>query len=219
MAALIDAGDAVTAVATRFGVSERHVRQRLRLGKLAPELLDHFRAGEITLEIVTAFTLGADHSAQLAVWRQVKDHHYLSAHTVRRLLTQTSIALDSDLGMFVGLAAYEAAGGHVVRDLFSEDDDGFMEDAALVRRLAQEKLEAKAVELRKEWAWVTAEADPEYGFTAHYDRVEPQPAEFSDDVTAELRANRRPAARARRAFRRRVGRRLGRRSGPHRRTL
>jgi ParB family chromosome partitioning protein len=56
MAALIDAGEAIDAVATRFGVSERHVQQRLRLGKLAPELLDAFRAGEISLEVVTAFT-------------------------------------------------------------------------------------------------------------------------------------------------------------------
>jgi len=64
MAALIDAGATIDAVATRFGTSDRHVRQRLRLGKLAPELLDAFRAGDISLEVVTAFTLGADHAAQ-----------------------------------------------------------------------------------------------------------------------------------------------------------
>ena len=46
MAALIDGGATVEAVAARFGVSERHVRQRLKLGKLAPELLDAFRAGK-----------------------------------------------------------------------------------------------------------------------------------------------------------------------------
>ena len=67
MAALIDAGETIEAIATRFGVAERHVRQRLRLGKVAPELLDEFRAGTIGLEVVTAFTLGADHAAQLAV--------------------------------------------------------------------------------------------------------------------------------------------------------
>ena len=64
MAGLIDAGATIEAVAVRFGTSERHVRQRLRLGKLAPELLDAFRAGNIGLEAVTAFTLGADHAAQ-----------------------------------------------------------------------------------------------------------------------------------------------------------
>ena len=37
MAALIDTGKSIEAIATRFGVSEKHVRQRLRLGKIAPE--------------------------------------------------------------------------------------------------------------------------------------------------------------------------------------
>jgi ParB family transcriptional regulator, chromosome partitioning protein len=94
MAALIDSGETVEAVATRFGVSERHVRQRLRLGKLAPELLDAYRAGDISLDVVTAFTLGADHRAQLAVWHQLKDHSYIAPYTVRRLLTQTAIPVD-----------------------------------------------------------------------------------------------------------------------------
>ena len=152
MAALIDRGETVEAIATRFGVSERHVRQRLRLGKLAPELLDAYRNGDISLDVVTAFTLGADHQAQLAVWHQLKDQSYIAPYTVRRLLTQTAIPLDSDLGLFVGSAAYEAAGGTVTRDLFSADDEGFMDDAALVRRLAIEKLEQKAAELRSSWA-------------------------------------------------------------------
>jgi hypothetical protein len=43
---------------------------------------------------------------------------------------RTAQPLDSDLGMFVGAAAYEAAGGTITRDLFSGDDDGFMDDAA-----------------------------------------------------------------------------------------
>ena len=105
MAALIDGGATIGDVALRFGTSERHVRQRLRLGKLAPELLDAFRAGDIGLEAVTAFTLGADHPAQLAVWSQLKDHSYISPHRIRHLLTETAIALDSDLGIFVGAEA------------------------------------------------------------------------------------------------------------------
>ena len=186
MAALIEAGAAIEDVATRFGVSERHVRQRLRLGKLAPELLDTFRAGKISLELVTAFTLGADHAAQLAVWRQVKQQSYIQPYTVRHLLTETAVALDSGLGMFVGVAAYEAAGGKITRDLFSGDDDGFMDDAALVRRLAIEKLEAKAAELRVQWSWTKAVLDPEYGLMAQYGRVRPQPAELPPELAAEI---------------------------------
>jgi ParB family chromosome partitioning protein len=186
MAALIEDGASIEAVATRFGASERHVRQRLRLGKLAPELLDHYRAGTITLEVVMAFTLGADHAAQLAVWGKLKEQGHFSAYTVRRLLTESAVAADSDLGLFVGLAAYEAAGGAVTRDLFSRDEDGcFMDDATLVQRLALEKLEAKAAELRADWAWAKAELDTDYGFQAEYDRVEAQD-EFPPEVSAEL---------------------------------
>ena len=186
MAALIDRGETVEAVATRFGVSERHVRQRLRLGKLAPELLDAYRNGDISLDVVTAFTLGADHQAQLAAWHQLKDQSYIPPYTVRRLLTQTAISADSDLGRFVGSAAYEAAGGTVTRDLFSADDEGFMDDAALVRRLAIEKLEQKAIELRSSWAWTRAMLDPAYDFSAQYRRVRPQPAELPCEITGEI---------------------------------
>ncbi|HTZ03406.1 MAG TPA: ParB N-terminal domain-containing protein [Xanthobacteraceae bacterium] len=186
IAALIDSGETVQAVATRFGVSERHVRQRLRLGKLAPELLDACRNGDIGLDVVTAFTLGADHAAQLAVWHQLKDQSYIAPYTVRRLLTQTAIPLDADLGRFVGSAAYEAAGGTVTRDLFSGDDEGFMDDAALVRRLALEKLERKAAELRTSWAWSRAMLDPEYDFAAQYRRIPPQPGELPGEIAEEI---------------------------------
>ncbi len=186
MASLIDAGEVIEAIAVRFGTSERYVRQRLRLGKLAPELLDAYRAGEIGLEVVTAFTLGADHAAQLAVWRQVKANSYIQPYTVRRLLTETAVPLDSQLGSFVGAEAYTAAGGKVTRDLFSADEDGFLDDAALVRRLAIEKLEAKAAELRPCWAWTKAVLDPEYGSMAQYGRVRPQPAELPPEIAAEI---------------------------------
>jgi ParB family chromosome partitioning protein len=162
------------------------VRQRLRLGKLAPELLDAYRNGDISLDVVTAFTLGADHAAQLVVWNQLKSNSYIQPYTVKRLLTESAVPLDSDLGMFVGTEPYEAAGGTVTRDLFSGDDDGFMDDAALVKRLAIEKLEAKAAELRPQWAWTKAILDLEYGFMAQYARVRPQPAEVPADLVAEI---------------------------------
>ena len=187
MAELIDGGAAIDEVATRFGTSERHVKQRLLLGKLAPELLDAYRAGDISLDTVTAFTLGADHAAQLAVWNQLKGNSYIQPYTVKRRLTESAVPLDSDLGMFVGAEAYEAAAGRkVTRDLFSGDDDGFMDDAALVRRLAIEKLEAKAAELRPHWAWTKAVLDPEYGFMAQYARVHPQPANLPADLAADI---------------------------------
>jgi ParB family chromosome partitioning protein len=186
MAGLIDAGQPIEAVAARFGVSERYVKQRLRLGKVAPELLDEFRAGTVTLEVMTAFTLGVDHETQLAVWRQVKTQPYVTAHAVRRLLTQGAVSVDSRLGAFVDVAAYEAAGGTLRRDLFSTRDEGFMDDAALVRRLAIEKLEAKGQELRSSWAWARPMLDPDYGFTAEYRRVDPKSDPLPREIAGEL---------------------------------
>jgi ParB family chromosome partitioning protein len=186
MAALIDSGTSIDDIATRFGTSDRHVRQRLRLGKLAPELLDAFRAGDLNLETVTAFTLGADHAAQLAVWNQLKGQSYISPHRVRHLLTDAAVALDSDLGLFVGAEAYKAAGGTITHDLFSTDEDTFLDHGALVRRLALEKLEAKAEELRPQWAWTKAVLDPEYGFMAQYIRVQPKPGKLPPELAEEL---------------------------------
>ena len=74
----------------------------------------------------------------------------------------------------------------MTRDLFSGDDEGFMDDTALVNRLAIEKLEKKADELRVDWAWAKAVLDPDYGFISQYRRIEPQPAEYPPEIAAEL---------------------------------
>jgi ParB family chromosome partitioning protein len=120
------------------------------------------------------------------VWNQLKGNSYIQPYTVKRRLTESAVPLDSDLGTFVGAAAYEAAGGRITRDLFSGDEDGFLDDAALVKRLAIEKLEAKAAELRPQWAWTKAVLDLEYGFMAQYARVRPQPAEVPAELAAEI---------------------------------
>jgi ParB family chromosome partitioning protein len=66
-AALADAGETVPAIASRFGISENLVRQRLKLGKVASELIAAYRAEEMDLETLMAFTLADDHRRQLAV--------------------------------------------------------------------------------------------------------------------------------------------------------
>ena len=61
-----------------------------------------------------------------------------------------------------------------------------MDDAALVNRLAIEKLEQKAAELCADWAWAKAVLDPDYGFLSRYRRIKPQPAEYPPEIAAEL---------------------------------
>jgi ParB family chromosome partitioning protein len=187
-AALADAGEPVPAVASRFGVSEKLVRQRLKLGKVAAELLAAYRSEEMDLETLMAFTLADDHRRQLAVWSQVRNDPYgVSHYTVRRLLTEKSIPAGSRLGRFVGAEAYEQAGGSVSRDLFSERDDGYFDDVKLVRQLALQKLGAKARELEATWKWAKPMLEPDYGFAAEFARVQPRPISVPAEVTEELK--------------------------------
>ncbi len=85
----------------------------------------------------------------------------MAAHPshLRERLTEREIdAYRHPLVRFVGLDTYEAAGGGIRRDLFAEGDAGvYLTDAALLERLAQDKLAGIAATVRAEgWAWVDA---------------------------------------------------------------
>ncbi|WP_366060126.1 hypothetical protein [Pigmentiphaga sp.] len=78
---------------------------------------------------------------------------------MRERLTEREIdAQRHPLVRFVGLEAYEAAGGGVRRDLFADDDNGvYLTDAALLEQLAQAKLASVAEGVRREgWCWIEA---------------------------------------------------------------
>lgn len=73
---------------------------------------------------------------------------------------------------FVGLAAYEEAGGIVLRDLFSQNDEGWLQDVALLEKLVTEKLTAEAEAIKAEgWNWIEVAPDFPYGHTAGLRRV------------------------------------------------
>ena len=123
--ALADEGASVAGIAARFGVSERTVEQRLRLGNAAPEIVDGYRAGEIDLETLKAFAVTTDRGRQMAVWGRVSQQGYRpSSWQVRQALTQDRIPAGAAIATFVGVDAYEAAGGIVDRDLFADQYEG-----------------------------------------------------------------------------------------------
>ena len=186
---LVQAGQPVSAIAARFGVSERMVEQRLRLGNAAPELLDAYRANEIDLEVLKAFAVTTDRERQMAVWEQVAAQGYRpSAWQVKRLLTEERIPGASAIARFVGVEAYEAAGGQVLRDLFAHDDETgvWFEDPVLLEKLAMAKLQAAADELATRWKWATVMIEVEWSDTARYGRIEPQRADPTDEERAEI---------------------------------
>ena len=186
---LVQAGQSVSSVAARFGLSERLVEQRLRLGNAAPELLDAYRADGIDLEVLKAFAVTTDRERQMAVWELVAGQGYRpSAWQVKRLLTEERVPGATAVARFVGVEAYEAAGGPVMRDLFARDDESgvWFEDPVLLAKVATEKLQAAADELATRWKWATAMIEVAWDDTARYGRIEPQPAERTPEERAEI---------------------------------
>jgi ParB/RepB/Spo0J family partition protein len=146
-------GQTEDAIAARFGASVRHVRQRLALSALSPVLKAAFRKGELGLEAARAFCLVAEHDRQEAVYA-IMPKPVANAYAVRSYLTQGAVRASDRLARFVGIEAYEAAGGVVRRDLF-EDDLVFLDSPDILNTLATTKLEALREPLLAEgWGWV-----------------------------------------------------------------
>ena len=178
---LVDAGQPIEDVAARFGVSPMVVRRRLKLANVSPTLVSAYRADELSLETLMAFAVSDDHERQEQLFASLKDWQ-LRPDTVRDRLTENEITLKDPLARFVGLKAYEKAGGSVKRDLFAGDNDALL-DAGLIQQLAQAKLEKQAATLKAEGAaWVDVHPKLDYEIRARYGHVktkyrEPTPEE------------------------------------------
>src|SRR5436190_16172004 len=157
-------------IAAIFFVSVNVVKQRLRLAAVSPNLLDVYADDGMSLEQLMAFSVTADHARQEQVWESVNKSGYDEPYQIRRVLTERAVQASDKRGRFVGLAAYEAAGGNVLRDLFEEDGGGWLEDIALLERLVTDKLRAEAETAAAEgWKWLDVAASSPYGHD-HADR-------------------------------------------------
>ncbi len=186
---LAESGVTVAAIAARFGISEPLVEQRLRLGNAAPELVDAYRADEIDLETLKAFAVTTDHGRQMAVWEQLANQGYRpTSWEVKRLLTEERTPANSAMARFVGINAYEAAGGPVLRDLFADEEESgiWLEDPVLLQKLAMDKLGEAVKDLQTRWRWATAVPEVDWTSMARYGRIQPEPAAPTDEETAEL---------------------------------
>ena len=158
-AALRDTGMDAEEVAARFGQAVSFVYKMLRLSALAPSLIDLIAKDQLSLEAARALTLTDDHDSQVKVCKAANGH----AHTIRRMLTTEKVDTTSGAFLFVGREAYEAKGGTITVDLFSQGAEGFADDPELVREIAEEKLDAIADEYRAiGWHEVRAGLDRPY---------------------------------------------------------
>ena len=105
-------------IGARFGVSAHVVRQRLRLGSAAPELMAAYRAGTLALDQLTAFCVSEDRDRQRQGLEQIGPH--TPAYAIRRAMTEAKVRVDDRRVRFVGVEAYEAEGGPVLRDHVTE---------------------------------------------------------------------------------------------------
>lgn len=174
-------------IGARFGVTAPVVRQRLRLAAAAPELMAAYRAADLTLDQLMAFALTEDHERQRQVLERLPPWNRHPG-TIRRLITEEKAPADDRRVVFVGVEAYEAAGGTVLRDLFTDDRGGWLDDVVLLDRLVMKKLAAEAEAVRAAEGWLWAEACLDYPHGHGLRRLYPQRVERPEEDLARIEA-------------------------------
>lgn len=182
------AGATVAVIAQTFGVKEAQVYGRLRLADLPEDVLSALRTGEISFATAKLFTLSNDRDRILAVLANVRgDQGRWSEHGIKHALLPQSIKETDRRLRFVGIAAYQAAGGEIVRDLFG--DETHATNGELLDRLFEERLiaEAEALRVAGGWKWATIETGPQFDYATRdgFERVYPQERVLPEAEQAE----------------------------------
>ena len=177
-------GLSVEEIAKRFGATERAVRQRLSLGQAAPCVRKALREGEISLDIAKLFAGCPDLARQERVFKAIDEGGHFSAHSVRKMLYENAVSSSDAIVKFVTLDAYEAAGGTVERDLFS--DEAHLTDLELLASLRDAKLAEEVERLTADgWSWVEAHEGYAYDLMHGFDRIYGKIVEKSPEEQAE----------------------------------
>ena len=176
-------------IAARFFVTPQVVKQRLKLASVSPKLLDAYAADEMTLEQLMCFTISEDHARQEQVWETVLRGHNQEPYYIRRLLTENTVRASDKRAGFVGLEAYQEAGGVILRDLFSQDHEGWLQDVALLEQLVAARLAEESEKVKAEgWRWIQIAQDFPYGHTAGLRRIMGEETALSDEDHARREA-------------------------------
>lgn len=174
-------------IAARFGVTATVVKQRLRLAAVSPALIAHYRNGEMNLDQLMAFTVTDDHVRQEQVWEELSWNK--GPDMIRRLLTKSHVSGQDRRAIFLGAAAYEAAGGVIIRDLFADDSGGYFTDSQLLDELVLNKLTNIREAVRQEgWRWVEVFLEFPYDYGYSMRRVYPEQVALSCEDQARIDA-------------------------------
>ena len=183
---MLDKGMTEEEIAAAYLTTVQVVKQRLRLNAVSPVLRDAYAQESMTLDMLMAFTVNPDHERQEQVWEAVQHSYNRQPFHIRQLLTETTIPASDKRARFVGVDAYVAAGGAVLRDLFEDDDGGWLQDPALLHRLVGERLKTVAEEIASEgWKWVKIDLDLPYGYDHGLRQITGTFVDLTDEERAE----------------------------------
>ena len=162
--ALREKGQSEEEIAAAFFVSVNVVKQRLKLASVSPALLDVYAEDGMTLDQLMAFTVSGNHERQEQVFERLKASYDKQPYVIRRMLTEGAVRATDKRAQFIGVDAYVAGGGTVLRDLFQGDDGGWLQDVPLIDQMVADKLKADAEAIAAEgWKWIEVAPDFAYG--------------------------------------------------------
>ena len=182
-------GQSEEEIAANQFVSVAVVKQRLRLASVSPKLLDVYAEDGMTLDQLMAFTVNGDHERQEQVFERLCQSYDKQPYVIRRMLTEGAVRASEKRAQFIGIAAYEEAGGMILNDLFQGDDGGWLQDVSLVDMMTAEKLNEAAVTIGAEgWKWVEVAPDFAYGHTYGLRQLRGETVPLTDEEEVTLAA-------------------------------
>lgn len=183
--AMLDEGLTPENIAARFSLAVKDVNQRLALGGVIKPFLNAYRDGDLKIEAVKLLT-PLSSERQLEVLNQLidgKSERRSWDYQLRQLVNDKAIFSNNTAVKFVGLAAYEAAGGRVERSLF--EDNARLVDTDLLFKLAEEKVPSFIEAMRDGgWMFCMREIDMPKNW-GKWERHYASPV-FSEDQTVRL---------------------------------
>ncbi|OYV47960.1 MAG: DNA-binding protein, partial [Acidocella sp. 20-58-15] len=186
--ALREKGQSEEEIAAVFFVAVSVVKQRLRLAAVSPRLLEVYAEDEMSLDQLMAFSVSPDHERQEQLWEAMQRSYNKEPYQIRRMLTEGAVRASDKRARYAG-EEYVAAGGPIMRDLFQQDDGGWLQDAGLLARVVAERLERDADAFRAEgWKWVETATEFPYGHSYGLRRIPGTRRPLTEEEIAQVEA-------------------------------
>ena len=171
----------------RFGVAERTVQKRVRLGGLPDEIIGAYREGRINADTAEAFAVTADTEFQRKQSSRASRSPASCTATPCARPSASAARAPTRRPRFSSASTPTAPPAGTIEDPLFEDDYVAILDPDLMEELAIQKLNAVAAKYADDWKWTATQTeftwlDQQNHLTAHADRR----GEFTEEETAAL---------------------------------